>query len=155
MFKTDKNLKRLYLFRLQNHKNLSHPYEIGYVENPKQGVPYEWTEVNSRICEGFWGDKEMVYKITEMLNNDSENEILINKEIMYYEEKFEDKTWWFKMTPTEKWEEFNAYQYREKAIELSLLVKYTCSMKGKGYCPHEQKNGDCDYEHDCMNKNLK
>jgi len=60
---------RFYIYRLRNPENKNfHTYEIGYVENPKKNVQYNWDDVSARICEGFWGDKEMVARVVNLLN---------------------------------------------------------------------------------------
>ena len=58
---------RFYIYRLRESGNTK-TYEIGYIDNPKKNVQYNWDDVNARICEGFWGDKEMVAKVVNLLN---------------------------------------------------------------------------------------
>lgn len=66
------NLDKFYIYRLRNpeNKNLS-IYEIGIVENPNNyDVEYEftWNDVNGRCCEGFWGDRPLVEKFCNSMN---------------------------------------------------------------------------------------
>jgi len=77
-YKVDK----LYVYRLRNpeNKNLQ-TYEIGVVENPwKYDINYKfnWNDVNSRCCEGFWGDRplveDFVYSMNVNIVNKKKNE---------------------------------------------------------------------------------
>ena len=77
-YKVDK----LYVYRLRNpeNKNLQ-TYEIGVVKNPwKYDINYKfnWNDVNSRCCEGFWGDRplveDFVYSMNVNIVNKKKNE---------------------------------------------------------------------------------
>lgn len=39
--------------------------------------------------------------------------------------------------------------------ENQVTPRHICSMKGKGYCPFETKDGGCKYDDKCSNKILK
>ena len=60
---------RFYIYHLKDLDNNNlRAFEIGYIENPNKGITYDWKDVDHRVCEGFWGDKQMVEKVVRLLN---------------------------------------------------------------------------------------
>lgn len=56
---------RTYVYRLRERGSVR-TYEIGYIKQPTSSNLNNWCD--NRVCEGFWGDEEMVKKVVSLLN---------------------------------------------------------------------------------------
>ena len=67
---TSLKLKRLWVYRLPKEGDPLKTYEIGYKCDPpseyRKDYPDAWCDY--RVCEGFWGDEQMVKMVVTLLN---------------------------------------------------------------------------------------